>query len=46
MGWEDAKSELAVRVSNEIMGLRRKVYRTDLNVMKSDYKTEIGRAHV
>jgi len=39
MVWEDSKSELAVRVSNEIMGLRRKVYRTDLNVMKSDYKT-------
>ena len=39
MDWQDSNSELALRVSSEIMGLRRKVYRTDLNVMKSDYKT-------
>jgi superfamily II DNA or RNA helicase len=39
MDWQDSNSELALRVSSEIMGLRRKVYRSDLNVMKSDYKT-------
>lgn len=39
MEWQTTNSELAVRVSKEIMGLRRKVFRTDLNVMRSDYKT-------